>query len=150
MRYARHYRTVDRHLTGPPHTLIHNDCHIGNLAFGAEDQPIFMDWQMVRAGQWARDVSYFCVLALDPEDRRSGEGLLLDRYRRRLRAAGGPDLDAEAALQAYRRHTVYALEATLVTIALDVAPEGATDEWLARAITAVEDLDSFAALDLPD
>ena len=150
LRYARHYRTADRRLTGPPHTLIHNDCHMGNLAFAADDQPIFMDWQLVRAGQWARDVSYFCILALDPDDRRSGEDLLLDRYRRRLRAAGGPDLDAQVAREAYRRHAVYALEATLVTIALGAAPRDATDAWLARATAAVEDLDPFASLDLPD
>lgn len=149
LRYARHCRSVDRQLTGPPHTLVHNDCHIGNLAFGAQDQPIFLDWQMVRAGQWARDVAYFCTLGLDPDDRRSGEGLLLDRYRRRLRAAGGPDLDAGAALGAYRRHAAYALEAVLVTMAIGAAPRSVTDAWLGRATAAVEDLDSFAALDLP-
>ena len=149
LRYARHHRTADRRLTEPPHTLVHNDCHIGNLAFGEEDLPIFMDWQMVRAGQWARDVAYFCVLALDPDDRRSGEGLLLDRYRRRLRAAGGPALDAGAAREAYRRHAAYAFEAVVVTMAIGAAPRDATDTWLARAAAAVEDLDSFAALDLP-
>ena len=150
LRYARHHRIVYERLTEPPHTLVHNDCHIGNLAFGAEDRPIFLDWQMVRAGQWARDVAYFCTLALDPRDRRSGEGLLLDRYRRRLSAAGGPTLDAAAALEAYRRHAAYAFEAVVVTMALGAAPRAATDTWLARAAAAVEDLESFEALDLPD
>ena len=150
LRYARHHRIVYERLTEPPHTLVHNDCHIGNLAFGAEDRPIFLDWQMVRAGQWARDVAYFCTLALDPADRRSGEGLLLDRYRRRLSAAGGPTLDAGAALEAYRRHAAYAFEAVVVTMALGAAPREATDTWLARAAAAVEDLESFEALDLPD
>lgn len=149
LRYARNHRIADRRLTGPPHTLIHNDCHIGNLAFGEADQPVFLDWQMVRAGQWARDVAYFCTLALDPDDRRSGEDLLLDRYRRRLRAAGGPNLDAGEARDAYRRHAAYALEATIVTLAIGAAPRAAIDAWLARATAAVEDLDSFAALDLP-
>ncbi len=149
LRYARHYRTVHARLTGPPRTLVHNDCHIGNLAFGPRDEPIFLDWQMVRAGQWARDVAYFCTLALDPDDRRSGEAMLLDRYRRRLRTAGGPALDAGAALEAYRRHAAYALEATLVTMAIGAAPRATTDVWLARATAAVADLDSFAALGLP-
>jgi len=149
LRYARNHGIADRQLTGTPHTLIHNDCHIGNLAFGEEDQPLFLDWQMVRAGQWARDVAYFCTLALDPDDRRSGEDLLLDRYRRRLHAAGGPDLDAEEARDAYRRHAAYALEATIVTLAIGAAPRDATDAWLARATAAVDDLDSCAALNLP-
>lgn len=149
LRCARHRRSVDRQLTGPPHTLVHNDCHIGNLAFDPQDRPILLDWQMVRAGQWARDVAYFCALALDPGDRRSGEGLLLDRYRRRLRAAGGPHLDAGAALDAYRRHAAYALEAALVTMAIGAAPRTVTDAWLERATAAVTDLDSFAALGLP-
>ena len=149
LRYARHQGIADRRLTEPPHTLVHNDCHIGNLAFGAEDRPIFLDWQMVRAGQWARDVAYFCTLALDPDDRRSGEGLLLDRYRRRLRAAGGPQLDPGEAREAYRRHAAYALEAVIVTLALGAAPRQAIDTWLARASAAVEDLQSFEALDLP-
>ena len=147
--YARHYDIAHESLTGPPHTLIHNDCHTGNLAFAEEDRPIFLDWQMVRAGQWARDVAYFCVLALDPADRGSGEGLLLDRYRRRLRAAGGPDLNAGEAHEAYRRHTAYALEAVVVTMALGAAPRDVTETWLARACAAVEDLDSFGVLGLP-
>ncbi|MCY4632163.1 MAG: phosphotransferase [bacterium] len=149
LRYARHHRIADRRLTEPPHTLVHNDCHTGNLAFGAEDQPIFLDWQMVRAGQWARDVAYFCTLALDPDDRRSGEGLLLDRYRRRLRAAGGPHLDPDEARESYRRHAAYALEAVIVTLALGAAPREDIDTWLARATAAVEDLESFDALQLP-
>ena len=146
LRYARHRRVAEPRLTGPPHTLIHNDCHLGNLAFDTEDRPILLDWQMTRAGQWARDVAYFCTLALDPDDRRSGEGLLLDRYRRRLRAAGGPDLDAGEAWDAYRRHAAYAFEATAVTIALGAVPRATTDVWLARASAAVEDLQSFEAL----
>ncbi len=150
LRCARHHRFVYERLTEPPHTLIHNDCHIGNLAFGAEDRPIFMDWQMVRAGQWARDVAYFCTLALDPDDRRSGEELLLDRYRRRLHAAGGPHLDPTEAREAYRRHSAYALEAVIVTLALGAAPREVIDIWLARAAAAVEDLESFEALELPD
>ena len=150
LRCARHHRLVYERLTEPPHTLVHNDCHIGNLAFGAEDRPIFLDWQLVRAGQWARDVAYFCTLALDPDDRRSGEELLLDRYRRRLRAAGGPQLDPGEAREAYRRHAAYALEAVLVTLALGAAPRQVIDTWLARASAAVEDLESFEALNLPD
>ena len=150
LRYARHQGIANRRLTEPPHTLVHNDCHAGNLAFAAEDQPVFLDWQMVRAGQWARDVAYFCTLALDPEDRRSGEGLLLDRYRRRLRTAGGPDLDADEAREAYRRHAAYGLEAVVVTLALGAAPRAVIDTWLARATAAADDLASFEALDLPD
>ena len=147
--YARRHRAAYERLTEPPHTLVHNDCHLGNLAFGDGDRPIFLDWQMVRAGQWARDVAYFCTLALAPEDRRSGEGMLLDRYRRRLRAAGGPLLDAGEARTAYRRHAAYAFEAVVVTMALRAAPRPVTDVWLARAAAAVEDLESFEALDLP-
>ncbi|MCY3562104.1 MAG: aminoglycoside phosphotransferase family protein [bacterium] len=149
LRYARQHKTADRRLSEPPLTLIHNDCHPGNLAFAAEDQPIFLDWQMVRAGQWARDVAYFCALALDPADRRSGEGLLLDRYRRRLHAAGGPDLAAGDAHEAYRRHAAYALEAVIVTLALGAAPRAVIDTWLARATAANEDLKSLEALRLP-
>ncbi|MDE0654733.1 MAG: aminoglycoside phosphotransferase family protein [bacterium] len=149
LRSARHHRMVYEKLTEPPHTLVHNDCHIGNLAFGAEDQPIFLDWQMVRAGQWARDVAYFCALALDSDDRRAGEGLLLDRYRRRLRAAGGPQLDPGEAREAYRRHAAYALEAVIVTLALEAAPRHVIDTWLARACAAVEDLQAYEALHLP-
>lgn len=150
LRHARHHRRAYRALTAEPHTLIHNDCHIGNLAFGPGDRPIFLDWQLVRAGQWARDVAYFCTLALEPEDRRSGEDLLLERYRRRLRAAGGPDLDAAAARLAYRRHATYALEAAVTTLALGIAPRPVVDTWLARAVAAVVDLDSFEALDTAD
>lgn len=149
MNYASHRKEADEHLLKPPLTLIHNDCHPGNLAFSVQGAAVFFDWQMVRAGQWARDVSYFCAFSLTETDRRKHERSLLERYLKRLKSIGHC-LKPERAWLAYRRHAVYALEAAVITLGLGASEDAAARTWLRRAASAVEDLDSFAALGLSD
>ena len=141
-------RDADRVLTSGPLTLIHNDCHRGNLAFDQNGEPIFFDWQMTRVGQWARDVSYFCTFSLDRSERSRSERNLLERYLERLAAAGGPVLPRKDAWTAYRRHTAYAFEAAAVTLGLTASEDTAARIWLQRSAAAVEELDSFSALGL--
>lgn len=93
-----------------PTCVIHADAHLGNLFIDAEGRPGFLDWQSVRRGHWAQDVTYFLISALDPLDRRAWEGELVDHYLAALRRRGvadGPD-KAEA-WEAIRAHIVYGL-----------------------------------------
>ena len=146
--YALLRRDADRVLTSGSLTLIHNDCHRGNLAFDQNGEPIFFDWQMTRVGQWARDVSYFCSFSLESSERSRSERNLIERYLERLATAGGPVLPREEAWTAYRRHAAYAFEAAAVTLGLAASEETAARTWLKRSAAAVEELDSFSALGL--
>src|ERR1700754_1806057 len=67
--WARYIET----LTGSPQTLLHGDPHIGNTYVLPDDGVGFLDWQMVRRGNWSLDLGYFLQGALTIEDRRQSE-----------------------------------------------------------------------------
>ena len=143
-RYARTRRAAQEAMSAGPTTLIHNDCHPGNQFVAADGLPGLVDWQLCRAGPWARDVAYLLATSLDPATRRGAEKELLALYLRQLGPVA-PDFD-EAWL-AYRRNVVYAVEAMLVTAAVGVMMPKSTSLILVnRAATAAADLDSFDAL----
>ena len=143
-RYARNRRRAQETMAARPTTLIHNDCHPGNQFVAADGRPGLIDWQLCRAGPWARDVAYLLCTSLDPETRRSAERDLLAEYLRQLGPVA-PDFD-EAWL-AYRRNVVYAVEAMLVTAAVGVMmPKSTSLVLVNRAAAAAADLDSFGAL----
>jgi aminoglycoside phosphotransferase (APT) family kinase protein len=79
LHYARHRSKAMGFLAGGCHTLVHHDCHPGNL-FWHQSQPGFLDWQLVRTGEGISDVAYFLATALDPGTRRLHEASLLARY----------------------------------------------------------------------
>lgn len=143
-RYARNRRAAQEAMSAGPATLIHNDCHPGNQFVTADGRPGLVDWQLCRAGPWARDVAYLLATSLDPDTRRTVERDLLAGYLRQLGSVA-PDFDS--AWLAYRRNVVYAVEAMLVTAAVGVMMPKSTSLVLAnRAATAAADLDSFSAL----
>jgi hypothetical protein len=93
-----------------PTCLIHADAHLGNLFIDADGRPGFLDWQSVRRGHWAQDVTYFMISALDPLDRRAWDRALVEGYLEGLRRRGvqGPP-DTDEAWAAIRAHIVYGL-----------------------------------------
>jgi Phosphotransferase enzyme family len=146
-RYALRRTPTLRRLDHGPRTLLHHDCHPGNLAQLPDERVVLFDWQLVRAGPWASDVAYLLATALSTEDRRAHERRLVERYLDALRAAGsGPPPSAEA-WRAYVANLVYPLEAMVVTLALGaMQPAGAVGSVVQRAAAAVADHDVFAAL----
>ncbi|HZU45778.1 MAG TPA: phosphotransferase [Mycobacterium sp.] len=68
-------------LTQSPQTLLHGDPHIGNTYVLPDDEVGFLDWQMVRRGNWSLDLGYFLQGALTIDDRRRSERELLEEYR---------------------------------------------------------------------
>lgn len=70
---------------GPAPTLLHGDPHIGNTYVLPDGTVGFLDWQMVRRGNYSLDLGYFLQGALTIEDRRSSERALLGEYRDALR-----------------------------------------------------------------
>ncbi|WP_419919169.1 phosphotransferase [Candidatus Poriferisocius sp.] len=139
--YSRNRRTAHAVMAAGAATLIHNDCHPGNQFTTADGRPGLVDWQLCRAGPWARDVAYLLATSLTPETRRKAERELLAGYLDRL-GPSGPAFDP--AWLAYRHHIAYAVEAMLVTVAVGVMmPEPTSLALLTRAATAAADLDSF-------
>ncbi|WP_198328239.1 aminoglycoside phosphotransferase family protein [Methylovulum psychrotolerans] len=146
LHYARNRRRAMRFLSALPQTLVHHDCHPGNL-FWQQHQAGLLDWQLVRIGEGVSDVAYFLATALEPEQRRLCETGLLARYARQLHSHGITDVDIGQLNGRYRAHLVYAFEAMVVTLAVgDMMPTASNLELIRRTATAVEDLDAFAAL----
>ena len=117
LRYARRRRQVMRFLNNAPQTLIHRDCHPGNF-FWNQDQPGFLDWQMVRIGEGMADIAYFLATSLEPELRREHERALLNQYRHILTEHCSVDWGMDEVLERYRAHLSYPFEAMILTLAI--------------------------------
>ncbi|MFC5752227.1 phosphotransferase [Actinomadura rugatobispora] len=103
-------------LTDGPMTLLHGDTHIGNTYVLPDGEVGFLDWQVVRRGNWSHDVGHFLIGALPEEDRRDAETGLVEEYRRSLEAAGAAGPSAEEAWLRYRASAVYGLVIWLSTL----------------------------------
>jgi len=103
-----------------PQTLLHGDCHAGNIYWTAEG-PGFADWQLIQRGNWALDVAYHLAAVL-PEDVAAGEERrLLDHYLDALRRHGGEAPEREAAWEDYRCAQVYGYYHWAITTRTDPA-----------------------------
>jgi hypothetical protein len=146
IQYARYRKQAMQFLSRGEQTLVHHDCHPGNL-FWQNGHPGFFDWQMVRIGEEISDVSYFLATALKPETRRLHEFDLLSQYHRIMIANHPATTDFSNLLNRYRAHLVYPFEAMVVTLAVGGMMHLESNlEMLNRAAQAVDDHDSFAIL----
>ena len=137
-----------RFLSDAPQTLVHHDCHPGNL-FWNQSQPGLLDWQLVRFGEGTGDLAYFLATALTPEVRRDHEAGLLGTYAQELRNSGVESIDMDTLKQIYRSHLVYPFEAMVVSLAVGgMIEQGINRELIRRTAAAVQDLDAFAAIPL--
>jgi hypothetical protein len=144
--YAANRRRYKHFLNSESRTLVHYDCHPGNL-FWEGKEPGFLDWQLVRMGEGVGDVAYFLATALEPELRRKHEKTLLSQYVNQLAMAGVPELNEDRIFNRYQMHLTYPFEAMLVTLAIgDMMQKDVNLELIKRATAAVEDHDSFARL----
>jgi len=144
--YARHRGEIARMLADGPQTLVHYDCHPGNL-FWRENEPGLLDWQLVRSGEGIGDVAYFLATALAPETRRAHELDLLRAYWLALQEKGVAGLDFERLLLRYRLHLAYPFEAMVVTLAIGgMMNEQCNLKLIERASAAIQDWDSFGAI----
>lgn len=146
--YARHRRAAMRFLTDAAKTLVHHDCHPGNLFWDKNRSKVgFLDWQLVRIGEGVSDIAYFLATALSTENRGAYEVELLAQYARALADNGVTDVDGALLMQRYRAHLVYAFEAMVVTLAVGgMMKLDCNLELIRRTATAVQELDAFSAL----
>ena len=149
-RILRHYRAVAAELDEGPQTVLHGDCHPGNVYLdgeGAHAGAGLIDFQVLRRGTPVRDATYFLTLSLAPDARRAHERDLLEHYRRALAAHGGPALDADTAWRHHRRSVAYAFVAAFFVAGVDgLQSDDVRDSGLARAAAALDDLDTAATL----
>ncbi|MGD0959617.1 MAG: phosphotransferase [Methylomonas sp.] len=129
-----------------PLTIVHHDCHPGNL-FWTDRGPGFLDWQLVRIGEGVGDIAYFLSTALPPESRRANERRLLAYYLSELSELGILPPNEETFYQRYRAHLSYAFEAMVATLAIGgLMAEADNLELIRRTSAAAEENDSFASL----
>lgn len=82
------YRDIVAELASAPHTLIHADLHLDNIASGSGGGATVIDWQSIARGPAAYDLAVFIYGALDTDTRRAAERELLDGYLETLVAHG--------------------------------------------------------------
>ena len=129
---------------GLPSTVIHGDCHIGNI-FETADGFGFLDFQIVQRGHWSLDLPYHIGSVLTVEDRRANEQELVRYYLDRLGEHGGHPPDFDTAWRLYREAAPYGFFLWSVTMRVD-AP--IVNEAVRRLGLVVADHDSYAMLGL--
>jgi len=152
---------LEREWARGPRTLVHGDCHVGNLFFelagrgaargaadGMEERAGFLDWQVLARAPGVRDLAYFLCSSLSTGVRRAHQHELVARYAEALRAHGGPATHADEVFEGVRRFALYAWLAAAFTAG---AGSGLQSERIARAgleraHRALEDLDALAFL----
>jgi hypothetical protein len=153
-RILSRYLAVADELDTGPHTLLHGDPHPGNVYFidaptagGGGLRGGLLDWQVLRRGNGARDLTYFLVFALEADQRRQHGGALLARYRDAFERAGGPALDPDALWLDVRKMAAYAYTSAVFTTAFaGLQSEQVATRGLAKAAVALVDLDAAGAL----
>jgi hypothetical protein len=131
------------------HTLVHGDCHDGNLFYDtASDEPGLLDWAIVSRSSGMRDVAYFLAGTPRPEDRGRIRGELLGFYLDQLAELGVPSLDRAALESEFTWHTAYVWIAAVTTLAMGSQwqPENYVRKTMGRLNEAIADYDCAGAL----
>lgn len=148
LRYARNRKQAMHYLSSGSKTIVHHDCHPGNL-FWHNGQPGLLDWQMVRIGEGIGDIAYFLATALTPKTRRDYEIELLACYQQTL-ADNGIHVGTDEMLHRYRAHLIYAFEAMVITLAIGGLMKIESNlELIHRTVAAIEDHSAFSTLPFP-
>ena len=103
-------------LSASPQTFLHGDPHIGNTYVLPDDEIGFLDWQVVRRGNWSVDIGYFLQGALTVEDRRRNERDILEEYRTALDLSSEERPSAEEIFLRYRASASHGLALWLSTL----------------------------------
>lgn len=128
-----------------PRTILHGDCHPGNVYLTAEGRLGFTDWQLIHQGHWALDVAYHIASVLPVEVAEKEERFLLDHYLASLKEHGGVAPDRESAWKSYRRSPIYGYYHWAITQRVDPP---ITHQAFKRLGAAVTRHDSYTLLGL--
>jgi aminoglycoside phosphotransferase (APT) family kinase protein len=134
-------------LADGPATLLHGDPHIGNTYVLPDGEVGFLDWQVVRHGNWSVDVGYFVQGALTVDDRRAAEHDLVAMYVDALDVPACDRPTAEDAFLRYRASAVHGLTLWLTTSAGSVQSPAVCRALVERYAGAFVDLDARGAIE---
>jgi Phosphotransferase enzyme family len=137
-------KALAMHDEAQPQTLVHGDCHAGNL-YQTSEGPGLIDWQLLQRGNWALDVAYHISAVLAVEVAEQEERALLDHYLDTLRSLGSVAPDRDAAWAHYRASIVYGYFLWSITRRVDPAIINVFVNRLGSAVTRHE---SFKLLGL--
>lgn len=146
--YIDHHDAIEAAWEQGPQTLIHGDAHIGNL-FIDGDRVGFLDWGMTKIGSPLRDLGFFLTMGLESADRRREERELVRHYLAARDALGGHPLAFDEAWRAHRIEAAYTVIASFLSLVPPYDTESRrmfTSNFRARAMAALDDLDTVAAL----
>lgn len=148
--YVAHMEACNELMDRGPHTLIHGDCHLGNLFRDRRkgDRPGFLDWACVSHGPGLRDVAYFLCNSIAPELRRREERTLLERYRAGLEAGGVAVPPFEESWRDYRLLALASWVSATTTAAVGnrMQPLRIGLRAIERTQAAVQDLETLPLL----
>jgi len=131
-----------------PVTLLHGDAHIGNTYVLPDDDVGFLDWAVVRRGNWSQDVGYFAIGALTDDDRRRALPDLVDEYLAALTVPPDGRPAREDAWRRVRASAAYGLAIWLSTLGTDGwQPHEVSLALAQRYATAFVELDALGALE---
>ncbi len=124
-------------------TLVHGDCHLGNLFF-EKDSVGFLDWQVCAFAPGMRDVSYFLCNSFPGDLRARHEHGLIQRYLASIGRAGVKPGTLEDAFDQHRAFALYTFIAAAFTAAAgeSLQPREVALAGLRRAVRASEELES--------
>lgn len=137
-------KVLAKRSAGWPQTLLHGDCHAGNI-YRTADGPGFTDWQLVQRGHWALDVAYHIGAVLPVAVAEREERQLLDHYLDTLDRLGGAVPDRETAWNDYRAAQIYGFFHWAITRRQDPA---ITREFTQRLGAGIERHDTYRLLGL--
>lgn len=127
-------------------TLVHGDCHGGNLFFEADSSPGFLDWQCTFPGTPGHDHAEMLLSSLTIDDRRANERDLIAHYRKELVARGVEDAPSFDSLFLSYRQNIMHMMASSVMNPYDMQTQEVTDTTARRSLQAALDLDMAGAL----
>jgi aminoglycoside phosphotransferase (APT) family kinase protein len=130
-----------------PSTLLHGDAHIGNTYTLPGNRVGYLDWQVVRRGDYGLDLGYFLQGALTIEDRRASEADLVDHYLKSLTLPKDEQPSLDAAWLRYRASVAHGLTIWLATSASNWQLPEVSLTLAERYATAFIDLDAPQAID---
>jgi hypothetical protein len=128
-------------------TLVHGDCHGGNMFYEADGRPGFLDWQCTFVGTPGHDLGELLLSSLDTEDRRRSERDIVAHYRQALVARGVTDAPSSDELfLSYRQNLMHNFASSVLN-PYDMQTAEVTNITATRTLHAMIDLDAVKALD---
>ena len=143
--YLAQHDALNDVLDQGPHTLIHGDCHIGNL-FVDGQKVGFLDWACFSHAPGMRDVAYFLCNSLPTRIRQSEQENLLEIYRESLAQSGGPTVSRESIWEDYRRFAAYSWISAVTTAAAGARMQSLAigQAAMQRTQAAITELDTLS------